>query len=157
MPKPDEVQAALDVLYLSKNLNWEFEQRMWAQSKSKMDYTLADRIKGRNPSRYWPGWAKAEFDKTFRDLMTLALEQAEKVRKGKSAQDIYPLTACVVEIQKSHYGVELYLGTAGVHMKDGFDSWHSARHWASYGSKDYLLEKGVPQGAKLNIVGEEYW
>jgi hypothetical protein len=39
-------------------------------------------------------------------------------------------------------------------MKDGFDSWHSARHWVIYGSKDYLREKGVPEGAKLNIVGE---
>jgi hypothetical protein len=89
MPKPDEVQAALDVLYLSKNLNWEFEQRMWRQAKSKMDYTLTDKLKGRNPSRYWPGWAKNEFDNTFRELVTLALEQAEKVRKGKSAVDVY--------------------------------------------------------------------
>src|SRR4051794_19483174 len=132
MPKPDEVQAALDVLYMSKNLNWEFEQRMWAQAKSKMDYTLAMRIKGVKPGRYWPGWAKGEFDNTFRELITLALEQAEKVRKGKRAVAIYPLTACVVEIQSNHYGVELYLGEAGVHMKDGFASWHTAKYWASY-------------------------
>jgi hypothetical protein len=111
------------------------------QAKSKIDYTFADRIKGHNPSRYWPGWAKNEFDETFRELMTLALEQAEKVRKGKSAVDVYPLTACLVEIQTDHYGVELYLGAGGTHMKDGFDSWHSARHWAIYGSKDYLRER----------------
>jgi hypothetical protein len=157
MPKPDEVQAVLDVLYLSKHLNWEFEQRMWAQAKSKMDYTLTMKIRGTNPSRYWPGWAKNEFDKTFRELATMALEHAEKVRKGKSAVDVYPLTASVVEIQKTHYGVELYLGNAGTHMKDGFHSWHSARHWAIYGSKDYLREKGVPEGEELNIVGEHYY
>jgi hypothetical protein len=157
MPKPDEVQAALDVLYLSKNLNWEFEQRMWKESKSKLDYTFVDRIKQRLPSRYSPGWAKGQFDQTFRELITLALEQAEKVRKGKSAQDIYPLTACVVQIQSDHYGVELYLGKAGVHMKDGFKNWHSARWWATYDAEDYLREKGVPEGEKLNIVGKEYW
>jgi len=44
-----------------------------------------------------------------------------------------------------------------VHMKDGFTSPQGARNWAICSSKDYLREKGVPDGTKLIIVGDEYW
>lgn len=157
MPKPDEVQAVLDVLFLSKTINWEFEQKMWRESKSKLDYTLKDKLTGRLPSRYYPGWAKHQCDNALRELATFALEQAEKVRKGKKLGDIYPPTANVVQIQSNSWGVELYLGSAGVHMKDGFTSPQGARNWAIYSSKDYLREKGVPDDTKLIIVGDEYW
>ena len=157
MPKEDEVQAVLDVLWLSKNIRWEFEQKMWREAKSQMDYTFTDRLKGRNPSRYYPGWAKNECDKAFRELITFGLEQAEKVRKGKKAVDIYPPTANVVQIQSSQWGVELYLGRAGDHMVDGFDSWHSARHWVIYKSQDYLREKGLPERTKLTLIGEHFY
>jgi hypothetical protein len=72
MPKPNEVQAALDVLYLSKNLNWEFEQRMWAQAKSKMDYTLT--IK-----RYL-----AEFDFRYNERMSLGVSDEARTTKALS-------------------------------------------------------------------------
>jgi hypothetical protein len=157
MPKPDEVQAVLDVLFMSRTINWEFEQKMWREAKSKLDYTLKDKLTGRLPSRYWPGWAKNECDKALRELVTLALEQAEKIRKGKEVEDIYPPTASVVQIQSGQWGVELYLGRAGVHMRDGFESPQGARNWAIYSSKDYLREKGMSEGTKLNIVGDEYW
>jgi hypothetical protein len=85
MPKPDEVQAVLDVLFLSKTINWEFEQKMWAESKRKLDYTIKDKLTGRLPSRYYTGWPKNQCDAALRDLVVLALEQAEKVRKGKKA------------------------------------------------------------------------
>lgn len=157
MPSEDEVQAVLDALYISKNLNWAFEQRMWDQAKSKLDYTISMKLKGINPSRYWPGWAKGEFDNAFRDIVMLGLENAEKVRKGKRATDVYPITASIVQIQRSHWGVELYLGNAGVHMKDGFDSHGAARNWVTYSSADYLREKGVPKGSKVHIVGHEFY
>jgi hypothetical protein len=157
MPSEDEVQTVLDALYISKNLNWMFEQKMWDEAKRKADYTMSMKLKGINPSRYWPGWAKGEFDKAFRDIVTLALENAEKVREGKSANDVYPLTASIVQIQRSHWGVELYLGKAGVHMKDGFDSHGAAQNWVTYGSADYLREKGVRKGTKIHIVGKEFY
>ncbi|WP_315810825.1 hypothetical protein [Bradyrhizobium sp. SZCCHNR3107] len=45
----------------------------------------------------------------------------------------------------------------GIHMKEGFDSPQGTSNWATYNSKDYLKERGVPEEAKLNIVGKEYW
>jgi hypothetical protein len=157
MPKPDEVQAVLDVLFLSKTINWEFEQKMWAESKRKLDYTIKDKLMGRLPSRYYTGWAKNQCDDALKDLVIFALEQAEKARKGKKAIDIYPPTANVVQIQSNHWGVELYLGRAGTHMVDGFDSYNRARHWAIYESKNFLREKHIPEDTKLIIVGDEYW
>jgi hypothetical protein len=73
---------------MSRTINWEFEQKMWREAKSKLDYTLKDKLTGRLPSRYWPGWAKNECDKALRELVTLALEQAEEIRKGKEVEDI---------------------------------------------------------------------
>jgi hypothetical protein len=57
MPKPDEVQAVLDVLFMSKTINWEFEQKMWREAKSKLDYTLKDKLTGRLPFKIlaWMG------------------------------------------------------------------------------------------------------
>lgn len=157
MPSEDEVQAVLDALYISKSLNSIFEQRMWDQAKSKSDYTMSMKLKGVNPSRYWPGWAKGEFDKAFRDIVTLGLENAEKVREGKSAIDVYPLTASIVQIQRSQWGVELYLGKAGVHMKDGFDSHGAAQNWVTYCSADYLRERGIRNGLAIHIIGKEFY
>jgi hypothetical protein len=157
MPDEDEVQAVLDVLFLSKNINWEFEQAARHKSASKLDYTFKDKLMGRNPTRIYPGYTKHLCDQAFRNLINFALEQAERVRDGNNAIDIYPLTAVVVQIQKDAYGVELYLGRAGIHLVDGFKSYHEANWWAKYESEEYLVQKGLPKGAKLNMVGEKYW
>jgi hypothetical protein len=157
MPKRDEIQAVLDTLYLSKNLHWDAEQSMWHEAKSKMDYTPFDKLRGRKPSRYPPGWAKSKFDERFWDLVELALEHAEKVRKGKNAIEVYPLSACVVDIQRDHWGVELYLGKFGTYLVDGFTDWIEAERWAKYKSKEFLREKGVPDEASLIIIGKDYY
>jgi len=161
MPGPEEVQAALDVLWASKNINHEFETRMWMDRKSKLDYqsiSMFQKAKGRLPSRPVPGCAKQDFDDTFRPLVTLALEQAERVRKEKKgAIDVQIPTANIVIIQPDQYGVELYLGKAGNHLVDGFSSPPLARRWATYESEAYLREKGLPAGTKLLIIGDDYY
>jgi hypothetical protein len=157
MPKPDEIQAVLDTLYLSKNLHWDFEQNMWHEAKRNLNNTPLDWLRGRKPERLYPGWAKNYFDEKFWALVELALEQAEKVRRGKKAIDVYPVSACVVEIQRDNFGVELYLGKAGTHLVDGFSDWHEAGSWAKYRSKDFLREKGVPEDAELIIIGQQYY
>jgi hypothetical protein len=105
----------------------------------------------------WPGWSKQNFDEKFHDLVVFALEQAAEARKGKKPEDIYPLSAVVVEIQRGQYGVELYLGKAGIHFKDGFKSHGEAQRWISRDSKEFLIEKGIPAGTELIRIGENYY
>jgi hypothetical protein len=157
MPEEEEIQAVLDVLFLSKTINWEFELKARRESGGKLDYTIKDKLLGRLPTRYSPGWTKHLCDEALRHLVIFALEQAERVREGDKAIDIYPPTAVIVQIQNGAYGVELYLGRAGVHMVDSFKDYHDANIWLRYKSEDYLQQKGLPKGTKLNVVGDDYW
>jgi hypothetical protein len=124
VPKRDEVQAVLDVLFLSKSINEEYELRMWHEAKRFSDVSPLGKLKGQKPKRLYEGWAKNRFDEQFRELVTFALEQAEKVRKGKKAIDIYPVNANIVEIQRDNWGVEFFLGAAGIELVDGFEDYH---------------------------------
>jgi hypothetical protein len=42
-------------------------------------------------------------------------------------------------------------------MVDGFKGYHDANIWLRFKSEDYLQQKGLPKGTKLNVVGDDYW
>lgn len=106
MPTPDEVQAALDALFVSGGINQRLELNMWDEAKRQHGYSFFDALRFRRPPRLHAGWTKQQCDDRFRQVIELVLAQAEKVRQGKKAIDVYPPTAVIIMIQVDNYGDE---------------------------------------------------
>lgn len=160
MPRYDEneeVQAVLDVIFLSKNINWEFDLTSRNEIARNREFGWFEQFQGKYPERPSIGRPKRLLDERLRDLIALALQQAKRVREGNKAIDIYPLTAVVVHTARNKQAVELYLGAAGVHRVEDFGSYGSAIAWVREGAKDFIKSKGGDPNAKLHIVGDEYY
>jgi hypothetical protein len=154
MPTQDEVQAVLDVLFLSKSISMEYEHLMRLEEETHTKISPIRKLMGERPKRGRLGSSKAAFDLAFRDLVHLALEKAEEVRSGKKAIEVYPINAHVVQVASGNWGIEFFLGELGLELVDGFNLHWNARAWAISNWKEYSKKKGVPEGTKLFIVGD---
>jgi hypothetical protein len=154
MPKDDEVQAVLDVLFNHKTLRWEYELHMWHEAKTfqKNNPEPWDFLLRKTPERMFVMWAKYRFDEDFKDIVYEALEQAEKVRKGKKAIDIFPVNAHAVRIDRNKWGVELFMGAAGAELIEGFKDPYEAGAWIREKAEQYVVSKGLPKGTKVRRV-----
>jgi hypothetical protein len=158
-PDPDEVQAVLDVLFNSRRIRVEYELQMRVLAK-RYSPPKINPFSRKLPKRLHVLHAKHEFEREFRDIVRVALEQVKEVRKGKKAIDIFPVSANVVFMERPHGGpaaVEIFMGTAGFELVEGFGSYVEACNWIKNEAQAYVEKKGLPRGTKVFHVGESDW
>jgi hypothetical protein len=159
MPTPNEVQAALDMLFVSRSLRWDMEHSMWHQANSNLNApSKLSRFFGKRADPMPVMWTKTEFDERFKDIVTVALKQCEKVREGgKTPTEIYPVNAHLVQLGNDRWAVEVFMSSKKAERIDGFKDGQEAHEWIRKKSEDFVVNRGLPKGTKVLCVGEEYY
>jgi hypothetical protein len=150
-----EIQAALDMLFVSVRLREDMEEAMWRERHRFPDAPskFARNYLGRraDPMGIW--WTRRRFDEDFQELVRAMLNQCEKVREGKSPDEIYPVNAKIIWYSGG-YVVDIFMGSDKAERVEGFKDAGEAKRWIKEKAKEFVVSRGLPKDTAILTIGD---
>jgi hypothetical protein len=150
MAQPQEVLAALDILWNCKSIRSDYELRVLESRRQSAGIPKVASYFGKLRERPSMLEAKQYFEREFYEATEEALNQAERVRKGSSAEAAFKPNAKVFFAGSGKYGVEIFLKRdVSPLVVNGFGGHNEAVRWLRDKGAAYAETHGAPAGIRL--------